>query len=109
MRLYTGLALTCSCLLACASGPHTAGNPEAYGWRDDGRVWVRGPWEQIRPAKDVDEVIDQLCPAVMQLPRAQRGEYGQEVYERKGRDWKLVAIVKPENKTTGITSAPEET
>jgi hypothetical protein len=78
MRLYAGLVLTCSWLLACASGPPTAGDPETYGRRDDGRVWVRGPWEQIRPSKDVDEVIDQLCPVVMQLPRAQRGEYGQE-------------------------------
>lgn len=42
------------------------------------QIWVRGPWEDIRPSKDVDEVIDQLCHAVMKLPLAQRGEYGQE-------------------------------
>ncbi len=77
MRLHMGLALTCCWLLACASGPRAADETENYGWRD-GRVWVRGPWEQINPSKDVDDVIDQLCPAVMQLPNAQLKEYGQE-------------------------------
>lgn len=46
--------------------------------RDDGAVWVSGPWEAIRPSSDVDEVIDQLCPAVTQLPRATARDYGQE-------------------------------
>jgi hypothetical protein len=78
MRLYAGLALTCSWLLACASGPRTAVNTETYGRTDGGWVWVLGPWKGIYPSKDVDEVIDQLCPAVMKLPNAQRGAYGQE-------------------------------
>lgn len=78
MRIHEVVSLACFWLLACASGPRTPSETEDYGWRDSGRVWVRGPWEQISPSKDVDEVIDQLCPAVMQLPWAQRGEYGQE-------------------------------
>ncbi|WP_233582556.1 hypothetical protein [Corallococcus sp. CA053C] len=44
----------------------------------EGAVWVRGPWDAIQPSSDIDAVIDQLCPAVMQLPRAQGREYGQE-------------------------------
>ncbi len=48
------------------------------GRTDGGWVWVLGPWKGIYPSKDVDEVIDQLCPAVMKLPNAQRGAYGQE-------------------------------
>jgi hypothetical protein len=49
-----------------------------YGRRADGSVWVRGPWEIIQPSRDVDEVIDQLCPAVLALPRATLKDYGQE-------------------------------
>jgi hypothetical protein len=41
-------------------------------------VWVRGPWESIQPARDVDAVIDQLCPAVMKLDRAREGDDGLE-------------------------------
>lgn len=209
MRLCAGLSLTCCGLLACASGPRVAGETETYGWRD-GRVWVRGSWEQISPSKDVDEVIDQLCPAVMRLPNARLKEFGQEycgaiyslgdgtyyashpsplspqvlivperskkcrppryvedargrvsiladyhshpwprnrmsqddllesnqrwflriqfdttchmmklipyvgenrpgeVYEREGREWRLIAIIQPEDKATGIVSPPEE-
>jgi hypothetical protein len=77
MRLYVGLSLLCCGLLACASGPSPAGATENYGFKGDW-VWVRGPWEQITPSRDADEVIDQLCPAIMSLPRAERGEYGQE-------------------------------
>ncbi|ATB39903.1 hypothetical protein CYFUS_005351 [Cystobacter fuscus] len=65
-------------LLGCSSGPR-AGQTEGYGFLGDSEiVWVRGPWDDIRPSGNVDEVIDQLCPAVMALPRAQQGEYGQE-------------------------------
>ncbi|WP_426750205.1 hypothetical protein [Myxococcus sp. Y35] len=39
---------------------------------------MRGPWEAVTPSSDVDEVIDQLCPAVMKLPRAMDRDYGQE-------------------------------
>lgn len=41
-------------------------------------VWVGGPWAAVEPSNDVDAVIDQLCPAVMQLPRARERDYGQE-------------------------------
>lgn len=75
-RLRT--ALVGLCLLGCASGPR-AGQTEDYGFLEDSEiVWVRGPWEDIRPSGNVDEVIDQLCPTVMALPRARLGEYGQE-------------------------------
>ncbi|HYH98821.1 hypothetical protein [Hyalangium sp.] len=49
-----------------------------YGRKPDGLVWVRGPWEAIQPSRDVDEVIDQMCPAVLALPRATLKDYGQE-------------------------------
>jgi hypothetical protein len=71
------------CLLAvgCASGPLTSGEGVDYGFYSDGkrmRVWARGPWGAISPSSDVDEVIDQLCPAVMKLDLAAMGDYGRE-------------------------------
>lgn len=85
MRLTTGLVLLMGWgLLACASTPLPSGSsavegPEQdYGFLEDGFVWVRGPWTAIQPSTDIDEVIDQLCPAVMELPRATLKEYGQE-------------------------------
>jgi hypothetical protein len=77
MQLLRGLTLLCWGLLGCASGPEPAGEPANYGIKD-GQVWVRGPWDAIKPSRDLDEVIDQLCPAVMELPGAQFGDYGQE-------------------------------
>ncbi|MGZ3457784.1 MAG: hypothetical protein ACXU86_04685 [Archangium sp.] len=77
MRLYVGLSLTCCWLLACASGPLPTGETGDYGFKGD-LVWVRGPWELIEPSKDIDEVIDQLCPAIIRLPNADKGQYGQE-------------------------------
>lgn len=71
-------ALVGLCLLGCVSSPRT-GQTEDYGFMGDSEiVWVRGPWVAIQPSGNVDEVIDQLCPAVMALPRARLGEYGQE-------------------------------
>jgi hypothetical protein len=64
-------------LAGCANGPRIPVENTDYGLRD-GFVWVRGPWEAIKPSTDVDEVVDQLCPAVMSLPRAQGGAYGLE-------------------------------
>jgi hypothetical protein len=49
-----------------------------YGFNKNGFVWVRGPWTAIQPSRDMDEVIDQLCPAVMALPLATWGNYGRE-------------------------------
>src|SRR5688500_18320663 len=67
------------CVLeGCANGPSALGETENYGFLEGGQVWVRGPWEKITPANDVDEVIDQLCSAVMALPRATLRDYGQE-------------------------------
>jgi hypothetical protein len=78
MRLLRGLLLLCWGLAGCASGPEPAGEPANYGINKEGLLWVRGPWEAIKPSRDPDEVIDQLCPAVMQLPGAQFGDYGRE-------------------------------
>jgi hypothetical protein len=77
MRLLGGLTLACWGVLGCASSPRTADETTTYGFRD-GQVWVLGPWDAITPARDADEVIDQLCPAIMKLPGAQHGDHGQE-------------------------------
>jgi hypothetical protein len=77
MWLLRGLILLFGGLLGCASGPETAGEPANYGLKD-GQVWVRGPWEAIKPSQDPDDVIDQLCPAVMELPGARFGDNGRE-------------------------------
>lgn len=73
------LILAWAGLLACVSGPQSADNTD-YGFDDAPAktVWARGPWDAIKPSRDIDEVIDQLCPAVMSLPRARGGDYGQE-------------------------------
>jgi len=63
--------------MGCAHGPEQADEPATYG-RENGRVWVSGPWEAIQPSRDVDEVIDQLCAAVLKLPRAKEGDSGRE-------------------------------
>jgi proteasome lid subunit RPN8/RPN11 len=39
---------------------------------------VRGPWAAITPSENADDVVDQLCPAIMQLPRATDRDHGQE-------------------------------
>lgn len=62
---------------SCASSPQGPIEGTDYGFKN-GSVWVRGPWEAIQPSTDVDAVIDQLCPAVMDLPRARGRDYGQE-------------------------------
>lgn len=77
MWLLRGLTLVCWGVLGCASGPQAPGEADTYGVKD-GRVWVRGPWEAITPSSDADEVIDQLCPAIMRLPRATEEDHGRE-------------------------------
>ncbi len=77
MGARVGLLILCLTALACASSPTASVPSEHYGFRGDW-VWVHGPWERIAPSSDADEVIDQLCPAIMGMPRASRGEYGQE-------------------------------
>jgi hypothetical protein len=77
MQMLRALTALCCGLLGCASGPEPVSEPPNYGL-ENGWVWVRGPWEAIRPSKDPDDVIDQLCPAIMELPGARFGDYGRE-------------------------------
>lgn len=73
------ILLACLILMACASNSYGLREGHDYGYMEDSRsVWVRGPWEVIRPSRDIDEVIDQLCPAIMRLPVARMGDFGQE-------------------------------
>jgi hypothetical protein len=71
------IALSCLAVLACANGPQTEGVDYGFEGAID-QVWVRGPWEAIKPSNDIDAVIDQLCPAVMKLSGASDGDYGRE-------------------------------
>ncbi|RKH03879.1 hypothetical protein D7X74_35900 [Corallococcus sp. CA047B] len=66
-------------LLGCAGAPSylQRGNEVLFGRQGD-EVWVQGPWTAVHPSSDVDEVIDQLCPAVMSLDLAQAKDYGRE-------------------------------
>lgn len=77
MRHPMGVVLTCVWLMGCATSQLRPGETEDYGYKGD-LVWVRGPWNQIEPSQDVDAVIDRLCPAIMRLPNADKGQYGQE-------------------------------
>ncbi|WP_223755607.1 hypothetical protein [Myxococcus sp. RHSTA-1-4] len=62
---------------ACSTGATRTDETENYGFKGK-EVWVRGPWPEIEPSRNVDDVIDQLCPAIVRLPRATAGDYGQE-------------------------------
>ncbi|RKH16658.1 hypothetical protein D7X74_14860 [Corallococcus sp. CA047B] len=65
--------------LGCAGPSSTPQGPGAvpYGFRGN-QVWVDGPWADIEPSLNIDDVIDQLCPAIMKLPRATWRDHGQE-------------------------------
>lgn len=84
MRLCVGLLLMGWGLAGCAGGPQPTNatsvpaDAQDYGFDQNRRVWVRGPWTAIQPSRDMDEVIDQLCPAIMELPLATFGAYGLE-------------------------------
>jgi hypothetical protein len=66
-------------LLGCAGDSHRPEETNDYGYiQGTNRVWVRGPWDVIHSSRDIDEVIDQLCPALMELPGARDGGYGRE-------------------------------
>ncbi|RKH02842.1 hypothetical protein D7V97_27380 [Corallococcus sp. CA053C] len=65
-------------LLGCAGTSYWQRGSEVRFGRQGRAVWVKGPWPAVRPSSNVDEVIDQLCPAVMALDRAQAKDYGQE-------------------------------
>lgn len=72
-----GVVLLLLGVLACANDSSRPGEPKSYGYKGK-EVWVNGPWPEIKPSSDVDEVIDQLCPAIMKLPLAAWRDYGQE-------------------------------
>ncbi|WP_002639683.1 hypothetical protein [Myxococcus hansupus] len=80
MRHERGVLLASVLLASCSSAPWMPREAEHYGFTTSAsrRVWVRGPWEAIVPSNDIDEVIDQLCPAIMKLPGAMDRDYGQE-------------------------------
>jgi hypothetical protein len=67
-------------LLGCAASPPLPQETLPYGFIEDGKdyAWAKGPWPEIKPSRDVDEVIDQLCPAIMKLDKANWKDYGQE-------------------------------
>ncbi|WP_223744333.1 hypothetical protein [Corallococcus sp. AS-1-12] len=75
--LFLGVVATGLWFVSCVGASPVPVEDRDYGLMN-GAVWVRGPWDAIRPSADIDAVIDQLCPAVMELPRAQGREYGQE-------------------------------
>jgi len=58
----------------------SAGNIGSTGWMLSSVVIAlgRGPWTLVRPSADIDDVIDQLCPAVMSLPDARAHDDGVE-------------------------------
>jgi hypothetical protein len=79
MRVVAGSSWLLLCWLGCSGDPNRLGVAEDYGYEGDTyRVWVRGPWPRITPSNNIDDVIDQLCPAIMELPGAQLRAYGQE-------------------------------
>ncbi len=96
-------------LLSCAAGDeYTRQGAGTLFGRQGNSVWVRGPWPEIQPSRDVDEVIDQLCPAIMKLPRATAGNYGHEycgaIYSL-GDGVYYASHGSPEGKTTGFVGA----
>jgi hypothetical protein len=86
-----GLLLT----LGCAGASYYERGFGKWFGRDErlaGRpVWVRGPWPEIQPSGNVDDVIDQLCPALMKMPAVAAGGSGQEycgaIYSFEGRHY----------------------
>jgi hypothetical protein len=72
------VALSTAGLLGCATVDKVRLRPSADYGEESGRVWVRGPWEAITPAANVDDVVDQLCPAIERLDRARDGDEGVE-------------------------------
>lgn len=66
--------------LACGGRARKAQETENYGYISDDSdyVWAQGPWSEVEPSQNVDEVIDRLCPAIMRLPNATTRDHGQE-------------------------------
>ncbi|MBJ6760812.1 hypothetical protein JGU66_08550 [Myxococcaceae bacterium JPH2] len=65
-------------LVACASTGYRYVGPGMWFGQEEAQVWVKGPWPAIRPSRDVDDVIDQLCGAILEMDGARDGDYGQE-------------------------------
>lgn len=64
--------------LGCGGQSYVRTGTGQYFGRKNGDVWVRGPWPAIQPSRDVDGVIDQLCPAIMEMDGARAKDFGQE-------------------------------
>ncbi|CAM4423922.1 hypothetical protein [Myxococcus xanthus] len=65
-------------LTACGGAGYRYAGRDVYFGPDGGQVWVRGPWPAIQPSRNVDDVIDQLCPIIMEMDGAREKDYGQE-------------------------------
>ena len=78
VRSAPPLMLLYGCLSSCSGVLPQGDQVSNYGRDPDKRVWVRGPWAAIKPSKNLDEVVDQLCPSVMALRGARAGDYGTE-------------------------------
>ena len=74
--VQVGRIVVFSVAIGCAGAAELSGRRDH--WRSGPHVHVRGPWGAVTPSSNVDEVIDQLCPAVMELPRARDRDHGQE-------------------------------
>lgn len=64
--------------LGCSGQSYVRTGTGHYFGRKNGDVWVRGPWPAIHPSRDIDDVIDQLCPAIMEMDGARAKDFGQE-------------------------------
>jgi hypothetical protein len=76
LRWGGAVLLAASC--ACAGSSYQRTGDGTYFGRKNGDVWVLGPWPAIRSSLEVDEVVDQLCPAIMELEGARAKNFGQE-------------------------------
>lgn len=67
-------------LLGCSSTPNKTQGTVHHGYIDSSSnyVWARGSWPDVTPSRNVDEVIDRLCPAIMKLDGATWKDHGKE-------------------------------
>jgi proteasome lid subunit RPN8/RPN11 len=79
MRQLAAAAVISFAAVSCATSSSAHGPGEHYGFiKNSKQVWVLGPWEAITPSRQADDVIDQLCPSVIELPHAKELDYGLE-------------------------------
>jgi len=76
MRFGGAVLLAVAC--GCSGTSYMREGEGTYFGRKNGDVWVGGPWPVVQPSRDVDEVIDQLCPAIMEMDGARSRNFGQE-------------------------------